>query len=80
MSGSLTGEDRDLTTLLAHTIRGLNLDDGSKPLGINYPSKTPSGRFWAYWDRRAGEGLSPSRNDLLHLTSENVGPNPEFYG
>jgi hypothetical protein len=77
-SGSLTGEDRDLTTLLAHTIRGAALDDGSELLGISYPSKTLSGRCWAYWDRRADEGLSPGRNDLLQLTSENVGPDPEF--
>jgi hypothetical protein len=79
-SGSLTGEDRDLTTLLAHAIRGSALDDGSEPLGINYPSKTLSGRCWAYWDRRADEGLSPGRNGLLQLTSENVGPDPEFNG
>ena len=77
-SGSLSGEDRDLTTLLAHTIRGLVLDDGSEPLGISYPSKTLTGRCWAYWDRRADEGLSPGRNGLLQLTSENVGPDPEF--
>lgn len=77
-SGSLSGEDRALTTLLAHTIRGSTLDDGSEALGINYPSKTLSGRCWAYWDRRADEGLSPGRNDLLQLTSQNVGPDPEF--
>lgn len=78
-AGSLTGDDRDLTTLLAHIIRGTVLDDGSEPLGISYPSKTLTGRCWAYWDRRADEGLSPSRNGLLQLTSENVGPDPEFH-
>ncbi|MFP3460049.1 hypothetical protein R5O87_04260 [Arthrobacter globiformis] len=78
-AGSLTGDDRDLTTLLSHVMRGTVLDDGSEPLGISYPSKTLTGRCWAYWDRRADEGLSPSRNGLLQLTSENVGPDPEFH-
>lgn len=77
-SSSIKGEDRDLTTLIAHTVREQALDDGSEPLGINYQSKTLQGRCWAYWDRRADLGLSPSRNDLIQLTSENVGPDPEF--
>ena len=77
-SGSLGGEDRDLTTLLAHTIRGVTLHDGSEPIGISYPSKTLMGRCWAYWDRRADQGLSPGRDGLLQLTSQNVGPDPEF--
>lgn len=77
-AGSFTGDDRDLTTLLAHIIRGTLLDDGSEPIGISYPSKTMTGRCWAYWDRRSDEGLSPSRNGLLQLTSENVGPDPDF--
>lgn len=77
-SGSIEGEDRDLTTLIAHIIRELKLEDGSEPLGINYQSKTLQGRCWAYWDRRADLGLSPSRNDLVQLTSENVGPDPDF--
>ena len=77
--GSLTGDVRDLATLLAHVIRGTVLDGGSEPLGISYPSKALTGRCWAYWDRRADEGLSPSRNGLLQPTSENVGPDPEFH-
>lgn len=77
-SGSLGGEDRDLTTLLAHIIRGLTLYDGSEPLGISYPSKTLMGRCWAYWDRRADEGISPGRAGLLQLNSQNVGPDIEF--
>lgn len=78
-AGSLTGDDRDLTTLLAHVIRGTELDDGTAPLGISYPSKTLTGRCWAYWDRRVDESLSPNSNSLLQLTSENVGPDPEFH-
>jgi hypothetical protein len=77
-SGAVASEDRDLTTLLAHVLRGQRLDDGSEPLGISYVSKTLKGRCWAYWDRRTDESLSPGRNDLLQLTSENVGPDPEF--
>lgn len=77
-SGSITGENRDLTTLVAHIVRGLTLDDGTEPLGFSYPSKTLRGRCWAYWDRRADEGLYSGRDDLLQLTAENVGPDPEF--
>lgn len=79
-SGTIEGEDRTLTTLLAHVIRGQSLDDGSEPLGISYQSKTLMGRCWAYWDRRSDAGLSPGRNDLLQLVSENVGPDPDFAG
>lgn len=77
-NGSITGEDRDLTTLIAHAVRTQTLDDGSEPLGINYSSKTLQGRCWAYWDRRTDLLLPPGRNDLIQLTSENVGPDPEF--
>ncbi len=77
-SGAIEGEDRDLTSLLAHTLRGLTLDDGSEPLGVSYASKSLQGRCWAYWDRRADAGLPTGSNNLLQLTSENVGPDPEF--
>lgn len=77
-AGTLHSEDRNLTTLLAHVLRTQRLDDGSEPLGISYLSKTLNGRCWAYWDRRTDEGLSPGSNDLLQLTSENVGPDPKF--
>ena len=77
-SGTLGSDDRAITTLLAHCIRDLTLDDGTTPLGISYASKTLVGRCWAYWDRRADEGLPPGHNDLVLLTSENVGPDPDF--
>lgn len=77
-AGSITGEDRDLTTLIAHIIRNQVLDDGSEPLGINYSSKTLQGRCWAYWDRRTDLKLAPGSNDLLQLSSENVGPDSSF--
>jgi hypothetical protein len=75
----LTGEDRSLTTLLAHHIREAVLDDGSEPLGVWYPSKTLQGRCWAYWDRRTDVGLPPGRDSLMQLVSENVGPDPSFH-
>lgn len=76
----VTGSNRDLTTLLAHVIRQQTLDAGHEPLGIVYQSRTLAGTCWAYWDRRADEGLPPGRNDLLQLTSENVGPDRAFAG
>ncbi|MGP4968536.1 hypothetical protein [Glutamicibacter ardleyensis] len=77
-SGSITNEDRDMTTLIAHTLREVTLDDGSELLGINYPSKTLQGRCWAYWDRRVDLELPPGHNDLIQLISENVGPDRNF--
>lgn len=77
-SGSITNEDRDMTTLIAHTLRELTLDDGSELLGISYPSKTLQGRCWAFWDRRTDLGLPPGHNDLIQLVSENVGPDTNF--
>ncbi|NUL49018.1 hypothetical protein F7P69_28005 [Cellulosimicrobium funkei] len=74
----VTGPNRDLTTLLAHLIRQQTLDDGHEPLGIVYPSRTLTGTCRAYWDRRADESLPPGRNDLVQLTSGNVGPDPVF--
>ncbi|UNK47742.1 hypothetical protein [Arthrobacter sulfonylureivorans] len=75
----VTGLDRDLTTLLAHVIRQQRLDDGSEPLGIAFASRTLTGRCWAYWDRRTDEGLPPGSNDLQQLSSQNVGPDPDFF-
>jgi hypothetical protein len=76
--GDVMGEDRALTTILAHTVREQTLDDGTEPLGISYPSKTLMGRCWAYWDRRVDLGLPPGANDLWQIAAENVGPDPEL--
>lgn len=62
----------------AHVIRRQTLDDGSEPLGIVFQSRTLTGDCWAYWDRRADEGLPPGSNDLMQMASENVGPDPVF--
>ncbi len=77
-SGTIEGEDRAMTTLLAHVIRAQILDDRSEPLGIYFRSKTLAGHCWAYWDRRHDEGLPPGRDDLHQVASENVGPDPDF--
>lgn len=77
-AGSISGESRPVTTLLAEVIRQQVLDDGSEALGISFASKTLFGHCWAYWDRRFDNGLPPGSNDLRQLSSENVGPDPDF--
>ncbi len=71
-AGDIEGTDRALTTLIAEHVRGLGLDDGSRPLGISFESKTLHGRCWAFWDRRADDGLSPSANDPSLAATTNV--------
>lgn len=71
-SAHLASDDRVVTTTLAEYIRGLTLDDGSQPLGINFPSKSLFGRCWAWWDRRTDEGLSPGRDAPSVVQSWNV--------
>lgn len=59
----LTGGDRALTTAIAGLLRdGVQLDDGSLPLGIQFISKhgrpaEGSGLCWAYWMRQVDSGL-----------------------
>jgi len=59
----VAGENRPLTTVIAQLIWLVVLDDGSLPLGIDYPSKTGYGRCWAWFNRREDDGLSPGGND-----------------
>lgn len=70
--GDLGGETRGVTTLIAEHIRNQNLFDGSRPLGIEFPSKTGYGTCWAWWDRRADDGLTPGTNDPKTLEDLNV--------
>jgi hypothetical protein len=70
--GDVCGEDRDLTTALAQLIRDSTLDDDTLPLGIFFASKTRYGRCWAWWNRRADDGLDPGSNDPTQLDSTNV--------
>lgn len=56
--GTLHGENRIATTLIATWLRGLTLDDGTDPLGIRFTSKHGGGYSWACWLRRADTGLT----------------------
>jgi len=71
--GHICGDDRVLTTQLAQVIRDSVLEDGSLPLGIEFPSKTAYGRCWAWWNRRGDDNLNPSGNDPKLIESLNVG-------
>jgi len=60
----LTSSDRRLTTRIATWLREeVTLDDGTQPLGIQFPSKygrsgEAAGTSWAYWMRAIDAGLS----------------------
>lgn len=71
-SSHLENADRGVTTLIAEHIRGLELDDGSRPLGIWFQSRTLIGRCYAWWDRRGDDGMPPGDDDLRLLGSTNV--------
>ena len=71
-SGLLASDDRALTTTVAEHVRALVLADGSLPLGISFRSKTEVGRCWAFWNRRADDGLDPSANDPALREERNV--------
>ncbi|WP_256829569.1 hypothetical protein [Ornithinimicrobium faecis] len=71
LSGT-SGEDRAVTTLLAEHVRGQTLFDGSRPLGIQFISKTGYGACWAWWDRRADGGLTPGANDPKSIGDWNI--------
>jgi hypothetical protein len=61
--GHLTGDDRETTTAIATLLRtGLELDDGTVPLGIQFATKhgqpaSGGGTCWAYWMRQKDVGL-----------------------
>ena len=78
-AGSIMGENRALTTILAQTIRDQTLEDGSEPLGISYESKTLHGRCWAFWDRRLDLDLPPGTNDPHVASSSSIGEDPDFH-
>jgi|GEM_PF-1382527 len=59
----LLGESRGLTVRLATLLRGAVLFDGSPPLGVVWESKLGYGRNWAFWMRRADDGLDPGSDD-----------------
>lgn len=54
---TITGDVRAVTTHVAKWVRGLNLDDGSMPLGIRFPSKRGTNlENWAIWLRAVDDG------------------------
>ena len=53
-------------------MRSQILFDGSLPLGIQFTSKTGYGTCWAWWDRRADDGLMPGMNDPKTIEDLNV--------
>ncbi|UNX55229.1 hypothetical protein MF406_02815 [Georgenia sp. TF02-10] len=71
LSGT-TSENRAVTTLLAQHVRGQTLFDGSLPLGIQFTSTTGYGTCWAWWDRRADDGLTPGQNDPKTIDDLNI--------
>lgn len=62
-----------MTTAVASYVRDVILDDGSRPLGIEFRSRTLEGRCYAWWDRRHDDGRAPGPNDAHLVSSENVG-------
>jgi hypothetical protein len=76
--GDVAGQDRGLTTWIAQLVRDAVLDDGSLPLGIDYPSKTGAGRCLAYWPRRLDDGLTAGHDDPSITHYDNVCV-PGFY-
>lgn len=62
--GDVCGDDRVLTTQLAQVVRDSILDDGTWPLGINFPSKTAYGICFAWWNRTADANANPADNDV----------------
>jgi len=70
-SADLENGNRAVTTVIAEHIRSLELDDGKRPLGIWYQSRTLIGRCYAWWDRRRDDSLGLGGNDphLEHSTN-----------
>ena len=65
--GTLIGENREATTLIAEWIREQVLDDGSYAAGLRFHSKFGGGTCWAWWMRRTDTGLGP---EPVQITAE----------
>lgn len=70
--GDVLSLNRPLTTYLAQAVRRAVLDDGTLPLGIEFPSKTGAGRCYAYFARRLDDGLDPGPDEPRVEHSWNV--------
>ncbi|WBL19810.1 hypothetical protein [Citricoccus sp. NR2] len=64
---TLTGENREVTSVIAEWIRTQIVDDGSYPAGVKFHSKLGGGACWAFWMRRTDDGLG---NDPVEVTEE----------
>ena len=62
---TLTGDNREITTLIATWLREQVLDSGAYPLGVKFHSKHGGGVCWAYWMRRSDDGLGPEKVTVL---------------
>lgn len=65
---TLTGDNREATTLIAAWLREQVLDSGAYSLGVKFHSKRGGGICWAYWMRRFDDGLGPEKVTVLAAT------------
>lgn len=62
------GHNRELTTLIASTLRDLDLFTGETPLGIRYLSRWGTGTCWALWSSTEPEiSVGPSRDGSMGI-------------
>lgn len=74
---TLTGDNREVTTLIAAWLREQVLDSGEYALGVKFHSKHGGGLCWAYWMRRSDDGLGPEK--LTVLTAAEIEPTDADY-
>lgn len=67
--GTVAGDNRQATTLIAEWIREQVLDDGSYAAGVQAHSKYGGGLCWAYWLRRRDDGLG---DDAVSVVDESA--------
>ena len=68
----LTGSSRPVTVTAATWVRSQELDDGSLPLGILYPSRHGAGNAYAYWLRRMDDGATADVEDVMIMGTEEI--------
>jgi hypothetical protein len=60
----LRGANRAATVLMAARVRGLILDDASRPHGIRFSSRHATGDCWAFWLRHVDAGSTAASEPL----------------
>lgn len=66
--GTLTGENRQVTSVITEWIRNQIVDDGScpsYPAGVKFHSKLGGGACSAFWMRRTDDGLGDDPVEML---------------